>query len=127
MNYDVMPLPIAKKTLPHVAVPFYCAMNNLWEKSREYRGIFQVKNREKTRQIRENCSQKRSISESKKGTKQCFRQGKRSLLACHTRCQCFMETTRNSLKVKLGFRVIKLGKSLIGLEVTVTSGGSECH
>ena len=38
-----------------------------------------------------------------------------------------METTRNSVKVKLGINVLKLVESLIGLEVTVTGQGSEYH
>ena len=41
--------------------------------------------------------------------------------------QCSMETTRNLVKVKLGIKVIKLVKSLIGMEVTVGGRGSECH
>ena len=42
------------------------------------------------------------------------RKGKRSLLACHTRCKCSMETIHNSVKVKLGIKVMKLVESLIG-------------
>ena len=53
--------------------------------------------------------------------------GKCSLLACSTRCKCSVETTRNSVKVKLGIKVMKFGKSLIGREFTVTDRGSECH
>ena len=37
-----------------------------------------------------------------------------------------METTHNSVKVKLGIKVMKLVESLIGSEVTVGQG-SECH
>ena len=37
-----------------------------------------------------------------------------------------METTRNSVKVKVGIKVMKLVESLIGWEVTVGQG-SECH
>ena len=37
-----------------------------------------------------------------------------------------METTHNSVKVKLGIKVMKLVESLIGREVTVGEG-SECH
>ena len=51
----------------------------------------------------------------------------RSLLACHPQCKRSMETTRNSVKVKLGIQAMKLVKSLIGSEVTVTGRGSECH
>ena len=36
-------------------------------------------------------------------------EGKRSLLASHTRCKCSMETTRNSVKVKPGIKVMKIG------------------
>ena len=35
--------------------------------------------------------------------------GKRSVLVCHTRCKCSMETTHNSVKVKLVIKVIKIG------------------
>ena len=35
-----------------------------------------------------------------------------------------METTRNSVKVKLGIRVMKLGESLVCWEVTATYYGS---
>ena len=55
-----------------------------------------------------------------------MRKGKRTLLACHTRCKCSMEITRNSVKVKVGIKVMKLVESLIGWEVTVCQG-SECH
>ena len=37
-----------------------------------------------------------------------------------------METTRNSVKVKVGIKVMKLVESLIGWVVTVGQG-SECH
>ena len=43
-----------------------------------------------------------------------FWKGERSLLACHTRYKCSMETTHNLVKVKLGFKIIKLVESLIG-------------
>ena len=36
-----------------------------------------------------------------------------------------MKITRNSRKVKLGIKVMKLVKSLIGWEVTVTGQGSD--
>ena len=61
-----------------------------------------------------------------KGTEPGVRKGKRSLLACHTRCKCPMETTHNSMKVKLGIKVMKLVESLIVGEATVGQG-SECH
>ena len=54
-------------------------------------------------------------------------EGKCSLLACHTSCKYSMETIPNSVKVKLGIRVMKLLESLIGWEVTVTGRRSECH
>ena len=44
----------------------------------------------------------------KRGTEPGVRKGKCSLLACHTRCKCSMETTHNSVKVKLGIKVMKL-------------------
>ena len=40
------------------------------------------------------------------------RKGKRSLLACHIRCKCSMETTHNSVKVKVGIKVMKCVESL---------------
>ena len=61
-----------------------------------------------------------------KGVEPGVRKGKRSLLVSHTRCKCFMETTRNSVKIKLGIMVMKFVGSLIGWEVTVGQG-SECH
>ena len=62
----------------------------------------------------------------KKGTEPSARKVKHSLLASHTHCKCSMETTHNSVKVKLGIKVMKLVESLIGWEVTVGKG-SECH
>ena len=56
------------------------------------------------------------------GTEPGVRKGERSLLASHTRCKCSMETTHNSVKVKLGIKVMKLVGSLIGREVTVGQG-----
>ena len=63
----------------------------------------------------------------KKGTEPGVRNGKCSLFACHTHCKCSMESTRNSVKVKLVIKVKKLMKSLIGWEFTVTGHESECH
>ena len=40
------------------------------------------------------------------------RKGKHSLLASHNRCKCSMKTTRNSVKVKSGIKVMKLMESL---------------
>ena len=62
----------------------------------------------------------------RRGTEPGVRKGKRSLLACHIRFKCSMETTHNSVKVKRGIKIMKLVESLIGWEVTVGQG-SECH
>ena len=62
-----------------------------------------------------------------KGTELGVPKGKRPLMACHTRCQCSIETTSNSMKVKLGIKFMKLVKSLIDWKVTVTGRGSKCH
>ena len=65
----------------------------------------------------------------KMGIEPGVRKGKCSLpsvLARNTRCKCFMGTTHNSVKVKLGIKAIKLMESLIGWEVTVGQG-PECH
>ena len=67
-----------------------------------------------------------SLASPKMGTEPGVRKGKRSLLASHTRCKCSMETTHNSVKVKLGIKVMKLVESPIGREVTLGQG-SECH
>ena len=56
-----------------------------------------------------------------------IRKGKRSLLVCHTRRKCPMETCHNSVKAKCDMRVIKLPLSLIFWEVTVKSRVSECN
>ena len=96
-------------------------------KSRKYQGLFKVKSRVKIWQIREIWSQQLEHKQVPKREKEPgVRKGKRSLLACYTRCKCSMETTHNSVKVKLGIKVIKLLESLIGWEVTVGQG-SECH
>ena len=42
-----------------------------------------------------------ALASPKWGTEPGVRKGKRSLLASHTRCICSMETTHNSMKVKL--------------------------
>ena len=69
-----------------------------------------------------------SISKSPKGGRnKVSEKGKRSLLTYNTRCKCSMETTRNAGKAKLGIKVMKLVESVIGLEVTVTGQGPECH
>ena len=61
----------------------------------------------------------------RKGTDSGVRKCDRLLLACHSCCKCSIEITRTSVKVKLDIKVMKLVKSLIGWEVTVTSEGSE--
>ena len=95
--------------------------------SRTYQGVFKVKSRVKTWQIRGIWSQQLEHKQvPKRGTESGVRKGKRSLLACHIRCKCSTETTHNSVKVKLGIKDIKLVESLIGLEVTVGQG-YECH
>ena len=53
------------------------------------------------------------------GTEPVVRNGKRSLLACLTRCKCSTETTHNSVKIKVGIKVMELVESLIGWEGTV--------
>ena len=79
-----------------------------------------MKSRAKTLQIRGIWSQQLEHKQvPKKGTKPGVRKGKRSLLASYTRCKYSMETTRNSVKVKLGIKVMKLVESLIGWEVAV--------
>ena len=87
-----------------------------------------MKSRVKTWQVRGIRSQQLEHWQVPKwGTVPGVRKGKRSLLASHTRCKCSMETTHNSVKVKLGIKVMKLVvESLIGREVTVGQG-SECH
>ena len=45
---------------------------------------------------------------SPKGTEPGVRKNKHSLLECHTRCIWPIKSSRNSVKVKLGFKVIKL-------------------
>ena len=86
-----------------------------------------MKSRVKTWQVRGVWSQQFEHKQVPKwGTEPGVRKGKRSLLACHTRCKCSMETTRNSVKVKVGIKVIKLVESLIGWVVTVGQG-SECQ
>ena len=86
-----------------------------------------MESRVKTWQVRGICSQQLEHQQVPKwGTEPGVRKEKRSLLAFHIRCKCSMETTRNSEKVKVGIKVIKLVESLIGWEVTVGEG-LECH
>ena len=87
-----------------------------------------MKSREKTRQIRENWSHQFERQQvPKSGMEPGVRKGKRSLLACLTRCKRSMETTRDSVKVKFGIMIMKLMESLISGDVTLTGQGSECH
>ena len=98
-------------------------------KSRRYRGVFKVKKNEKRHgKFGKNWSQQLEHKEvPKRGTEPGVRKGKRSLLTCHIRCKCSMETTRYSVKVKLGNRIMRLVESLIGWEVTLTGQYSEFH
>ena len=96
-------------------------------KSRKYQGVFKVKIRVKTWQVWGIWFQELEHKQfPKRGTEQGIRKGKRSLLACQTRCKCSMETTHYSVKVKLGIKIMKLVQSLTGWGVTVGQG-SEWH
>ena len=101
---------------------FYCKQNG--ESAEGYSRLKEGKRHSKFGNIGLNNS---SISKSQTGTKPCVRKNKRSPLACHIHCKCSVETTRNSMKVNLGIKVMEFMKSLIGREVTVTGRGSECH
>ena len=81
-----------------------------------------LKNRGKTLQVRKTDLNNMSIP---KGMEPGIQKGEHSLLACRTRCKCTMNTTRNTIKVKFGIKVMKLVKSLIGMEVTVAGRGPE--
>ena len=101
----------------------------LWcqAKSRKYQGVFNVKSRVKTWQIRGIWSQQLEHKQVlKMGTEPGVRKGKRSLLARHTSCKFSMETSHNSVKIKISINVMKFVESLIGWEVTVGQC-SECH
>ena len=90
--------------------------------------VFKVRSREKIRQVRLNWSQQLEYKQvPKSGTELGAQKGKRFKLVSHTRCNCSMDTTGNSVKVKPSIKVIKLVESLIGWEVTVTGQGSERH
>ena len=79
----------------------------------------QGESRVKTRQIREILSQQLKHKQvPKTGTEPGVQKGKRSLLAFHTHCKCPMETTHNSVKVKLAIKVMTFVESLISSEVT---------
>ena len=74
----------------------YDSDRNLQAKSRKHQGVFEVKSRVKTWQVRGIWSQQMEHKQvSQWGTEPGVRKGKRSLLACHTRCKCSMETTHN--------------------------------
>ena len=65
-------------------------------KSRKYQGVFEVKSRVKTWQVRGIWSQQLEHKQVPRwGTEPGVRKGKCSLLACHTRCKCSLETTHN--------------------------------
>ena len=65
-------------------------------KSRKYQGVFEVKSRVKTWQVRGIWTQQLEHKQVPQwGTEPGVRKGKRSLLACHNRCKCSMETTHN--------------------------------
>ena len=70
-----------------------------------------------------------SSCKSQKGMEPGVRKCKRSLLVCHTRCKCSVKSTRKLviIKLRIGMKVIKLVKSLIGVEVTVTGRAAECQ
>ena len=53
------------------------------------------------------------VSPFKKGTNPRIWKGKHFLLACNNRCKCSIETTRISLNVNLGIKIIELVKNLI--------------
>ena len=62
----------------------------------KYQGVFEVKSRVKTWQVRGIWSQQLEHEQVPKwGTEPGVLKGKRSLLACHIRCKCSMETTHN--------------------------------
>ena len=79
-------------------------------KSRKYQGVFEVKSRVKTWQVRGIWSQKLEQKQVPQwGTEPGVWKDKRSLLACHTRHKCSMEICRNSVMVNVGIKVIKKG------------------
>ena len=65
-------------------------------KSRKYQGVFEEKSRVKRWQVRGIWSQQLEHKQVPQlGTEPGVQKGKRSLLACHTRCKCSMETSHN--------------------------------
>ena len=73
--------------------PAFCILQ---AKSRKYQGVFEMKNRVKTWQVLGIWSQQLEHKQVPQwGTEPGVWKGKRSLLACHTRCICSMENTHN--------------------------------
>ena len=87
-----------------MAIIVYCKA-----KSRKYQGVIQGEKSSKDMANSRNLEHKQV---PKRGTEPGVRKGKRSLLASHTRSKCSMETTLNSVKVKLGIKVMILVESL---------------
>ena len=70
------------------------SMQSSEAKSRKYQGIFEVKSRVKTWQVRGIWSQQLEHKQVPQwGTEPGVRKGKSSLLASHTRCKFSIETT----------------------------------
>ena len=91
------------------------------------RGIQGEKSSKDKTSVRNLVSTTGAPASPKRGTEPGVWKGKHSLLACHTRCKLSMDTTHNSVKAKLGIKVMKLVvESLISYKVTVGQG-SECH
>ena len=83
----------------HPFLIFYSVVNSIRgdskAKSRKYQGVFEVKSRVKTMQVRGIWSQQLEHKQVPQwGTEQGVRKGKRSLLACHTCRKCSMETSQ---------------------------------
>ena len=93
----------AKRTkFYHITVILqYC-----WAKSRKYRGIFEEHSPEKNNDKfgKGLVSTSRTYA-SPKGTGPGVRRSKRPLSACHTRSKCSMETTQNSVKGRVWYKV----------------------
>ena len=77
--------------------------------SRKYRGIFKIKSREYTTSTGKLVSK---MEHKQVPTEPGVRLGKRSLLACHTRYKCPIETTRNSVKVEFGVKKIEVPRDV---------------
>ena len=114
-----------QKSLCELTCKILTALN--YGKSRKHQGVFPgEKSSKDTASSRDLVSTIGAQASHKKGTEPGVQKGKRSLLSSHTRYKCSMETTHNSVKVKLGINVMQLVESLIGWEVTAGQG-SECH